>query len=327
MRAIRLMLLLSLAACTTLFSDESTVTIYSGRGEALVGELLARASRETGVPLRVQYGSTPELVTRMVVEADQTQADLLFAQEITHFQPLVRRGMLARLPDDLSEGLDPRFIDQAHHWVGTSGRLRVLAVNAESVPPDARPRSLRDLAQPEYASKLAWAPQNAAFQAHVSALRALWGHDETARWLRQVHASGPRTFPKNAPIVQAVADGVVQMGWVNHYYLHQSRISNGAVVNHSFAEGDAGNVLLVAGIAVREGSPRVEGATRIVRWLLSEAVQESVAQSSWEYPARLGVPTHPDVAPLDPIGLADLDPDHLSDLAPARAMLRELGLL
>lgn len=326
MRLWCVVILLNLAGCTGLGKADRGLTVYSGRGEALVGDLLARAAEELEIRVQVQYGSTPDLVTRMMLEGPQTQADLILAQEASNLHPLVEGGRLAALPEALVEGVDPRFIDPQRRWVGTSGRLRVLVVNEEQVPVDERPRSLRDLADSRYAGKLAWAPSNGSFQAHVAALHRVWGEQATREWLSAIKSGKPRTFPKNSPIVQAVGEGAAGMGWVNHYYLHQGPARSG-VVNHSFEKGDLGNLLLVAGVGVREGTPAASDAERLVAWLLSEETQERIAKEYAEYPTRLGVGTRSGVPTLAEVGLHDEAQGQLVDPGPARELLRDLGLL
>lgn len=326
MRAWLACLWLVLAGCSGWSTAPSPVIIYSGRGEALVGELLARASAQTDVPIQIQYGSTPDLITRVLVEGDQGQADLIFAQEAGHFRALADKGRLATLPDALLSQVDPRFRDEDGQWIGTSGRLRVLTVHAPSVPDEERPTRLEQLAEPRFAGKLAWAPSNGSFQAHVAALLATWGPARTRAWLEGVKGNEPRVFPKNSPIVRAVAEGEVEVGWVNHYYLHQAKRPDSVAVNHSFESGDPGNLLMVAGVAVRSGSPQAEQAHKLIEWLISDQAQSNVAQRAWEYPTRPGVAPHPDVADLDKVGLADIAQHDLVELEPAREMLRELGL-
>ena len=56
-------------------AEQRTVTIYSGRGESLVGELFKKMEQDLAITLDVQYGSTSEIVTRLIAEGDQSPAD------------------------------------------------------------------------------------------------------------------------------------------------------------------------------------------------------------------------------------------------------------
>ena len=57
------------------------LTIYSGRGESLVGPLFDRIPDDAPFTVSVQYGKTAEMVTRFLSEGDQSPADVIFAQD------------------------------------------------------------------------------------------------------------------------------------------------------------------------------------------------------------------------------------------------------
>ncbi|MEC8425259.1 MAG: extracellular solute-binding protein, partial [Myxococcota bacterium] len=159
------------------------VTVYSGRGESLVGPLLSRVESETGVEVEIQYGDTAELVTRMITEGNESPADLIFAQDSGHLGALAARDLLAPLPESVTGAVDPRFRHSEGKWVGTSGRLRVLVYDTTKVKPEDMPRRLEELADPKWKGRIGWAPGNGSFQAHVSALRHTWGEEKTKAWL------------------------------------------------------------------------------------------------------------------------------------------------
>lgn len=302
------------------------LVVYSGRSESLVGSLFTKMESELGIDVEVRYGDTPELVTLMLTEGAESPADIIFAQDSGHLGALANRGMLAKLDGDLLKQVDPRFQDADGRWIGTSGRARVLVYNTD-LPADQLPASLKDLADPKWKGKLGWAPGNGSFQAHVSALRHMWGEEETQAWLKAVAANEPTVYPKNSPQVEAAASGAITLGWVNHYYLHRKKTDGYTAANYSFsAPGDAGNVLMLAGMAVREGSDRAEDAEKVIGWMVSEAAQGAFAQENFEYPTRPGVQTHPDVPAVDSLKLATVEQAWLADLGPTKAMLQDLGL-
>lgn len=307
---------------------QQTVTVYSGRSESMVGDLFARAEKELGLSIDVQYGGTPELTTRLLTEGDASPADIFFAQDSGHLGVLAKTGRLAELDPSLLESVSTVFRDPAGRWLGTSGRLRVLVYDPARTSTDAMPQSLRELADPSWKGRLGWAPGNGSFQAHVSYLRAAWGEEETRAWLRGVQANAPKVFPKNSPQVAAVNDGALEIGWVNHYYLHRVDPNGRKAANWSFpADSDAGNVMMVAGMGRLSHSDAVASADALMAWFVSQPVQEVFAQNNKEYPARSGVATHADVTPLDQVNVATVDQASLTDLGPTRAMLKELGLL
>lgn len=306
----------------------TTITVYSGRGESLVGKLFEQIPADAPFRVEVQYGKTAEMVTRLITEGEQSPADVIFAQDSGHLGALAERDVLTQLPDSVLSQVDPQFRDTNGRWVGTSGRLRVLVYDSKKLGPDDLPKTIAELADAKWKGKIGWAPTNGSLHAHLSALRHAWGEEKTKEWLTAVEANGPTRFPKNSPQVAAANDGAIELGWVNHYYLHRLDKEGRTAKNWSFpTDGDPGNMLMVAGVGIRKGSPNEAAALAFVEWLVSETSQTHFAQQGFEYPTRLGVPTHADVPALTPGQLAAIDQMHLADLGPTREMLKELGLL
>jgi len=309
-------------------AEPVTLTVYSGRGESMVGPLFERLPKDAPFKLEVQYGKTAEMVTRLVAEGDQSPADVIFAQDSGHLGVLAARDVLAPLPESLLSQADSRFVDPEGKWVGTSGRLRVLVYNSEKLNEDTLPKSIEELADPKWKGRLGWAPTNGSLHAHLGALRHAWGDEKTKEWLKGVQANAPTRYPKNSPQVAAANEGTIDIGWVNHYYLHRLDKEGRIAKNWSFpTAGDPGNVLMVAGAGIRKNSKNKEAAEAFINWLLSESSQNYFAQEGFEYPTRPGIKTHPDVTELGEDQLATVNQANLADLGPTRAMLTELGLL
>lgn len=305
------------------------LVVYSGRSESMVGPLLKRFQDETGIELSVRYNGTAQIATQVLAEGAQSPADVVFFQESGYLATLAHSDLLHPLPDDIRNSVNGRFRDSNGYWIGTSGRARVLVYNTDAVSAHELPTSLAELSEPRWHDRLGWAPGNSSFQAHVSVLRQLWGEDRTRQWLSEVAANSPRTYARNAPQVMAAASGEIDIGWVNHYYLHQlSDRAQARVANASFnANGDAGNVLMLAGVAVTAHSQRSDQAETLVRWLVEQEAQTYFAQTNYEYPVRDDVPTHADVPALADLQLADVEQDWLTDVGPTLRLLRELRLL
>lgn len=304
------------------------VVIYSGRGAVLVEPLFKKFTEETGIQVEVRYGkSTQDLANMLATEGKSSTADVFFAQDSGHLGVLAKAGFFDALPEALLNQVHPQYRDPEGKWVGTSGRARVLVYNPEKVKPEDLPKSLKGLADPKWKGRLGWAPTNGSFQAHVSALRHLWGEEETQKWLAAVKANEPARYPKNSPQVKAASSGEIDVGWVNHYYLHKLKSSDPTLkaANYSFEAGDAGNVMMVAGVGVVTHSAHKDAAMALVRYLISPAAQQYFVDEVYEYPTRPGAPTHPEVAPLTE-KLVTVDQRHLVDLEKTLAMLRDLGL-
>ena len=304
-----------------------SLVVYCGRGEALVDPILQRFAAESGTALDVRYNQTPALATLLVSEGAESPADVIFLQDSGYLGALGEKGLLAELPTETLDRVDSRCRDPRGRWVGTSGRARVLVYNTKGVARSELPATLRELADPKWKRRVGWAPGNSSFQAHVSALRRIWGEAETRRWLEAMAANEPVVYPKNAPQVKAAAAGEIDIGWVNHYYLYRFKRPGFGAANYSFpTAGDAGNLLMLAGVGIRAGTSKRALAEALVAFLVGEEAQRAFALDGFEYPTRPGVATHPDVPPLATLNLATVDQTVLTDVGPTLALLRELGL-
>ena len=104
-----------------------------------------------------------------------------------------------------------------------------------------------------------------------------------------MQANAPKVFPKNSPQVAAVNDGALEIGWVNHYYLHRVDPNGRKAANWSFpADSDAGNVMMVAGMGRLSHSDAAASADALMAWFVSQPVQRVFGLNNKEYPPARG---------------------------------------
>lgn len=315
-----------LLLATALAAVEPLV-VYCGRNEALVGSVMERFQKDTGIPLDVRYNDTAALAAQLAAEGAESPADLFYAQESGFLGALGKAGVLAEVPAALRDLVKPAFRDPQGHWVGVTARLRVMVYNTATVKPEDLPQTLEDFADPRWKGRIGWAPANASFQAHVSLLRHTWGEEKTRAWLASVRDNGARSYPKNSPIVQAAHAGEIDIGWVNHYYLHKLATEGYRAANATFPEaGRIGNVPMVSGIGIIKHANRQELAAKLVAYLLDAEIQAWLTEETCEYPTRTGVAPKAVLPHLDEVPLAEVDQSVLTDVGHTLQMLRDLGL-
>lgn len=316
----------------TLFSHAvaAPLVVYSGRSEALIGPILQQFQKDTGVQLDIRYNNTPALATQLLTEGKDTPADVMLFQESGYLEVLSKAGLLQPLDKELLAQVDSKLRDTNGYWIGTSARARVLVYNPTLIKETDLPRRLGALADPQWKGKLGWAPENASFQANISALRHLWDEKNTEDWLIKMKNQNPVVYPNNAAQVKAVAAGEIAVGWVNHYYVHQLKQQDpklNAKNYHFPTKEDAGNILMIAGGAIHKQSKQAEQAKQLLNYLVGKTGQTYFAQKTFEYPTRPGIPVHPDVTPLDQISFAKVEQAWLADVKPTVVLLKKLGIM
>jgi iron(III) transport system substrate-binding protein len=311
--------------------DGDPLVIYSGRSENLVRPILERFEEETGVDIEVRYGDTAELAAAILEEGDNTRADVFFSQDAGALAALANRDLLAALrPADL-ETVPERFRDPEGHWTGVTGRARVIAYSTERVQEADIPEDIFELTDPKWNGKVGLPPTNASFIAFVSALTEQYGADRTKTFLTDLKANGLKTYDNNIVTIEAVADGEIDLGLVNHYYLYSEFEERPDLPVKNFfpgqEDGGPGTFVNVAGIGILEGTSKRADADRLVEYLLGQTAQEYFSEETTEYPLRAGVPASRELPPLDGIRTIEVPLHELGkDLEASLDLINEVGL-
>lgn len=309
--------------------DGETLVVYSGRSESLIGPILEQFTQETGVRVEVRYGDTAEMAATILEEGDNSPADVYIAQDGGALGALAQAGRLITLPSDILERVPAAYRSRNDNWVGLSGRVRVLVYNTEQVTPEELPASILDVTDPIWAGRVGWAPTNGSLQAHVTAMRVLLGEDTARAWLEGLIANGAVRYENNPAIVQAVIDGEIAIGLVNHYYIFRflEQFPDAPVALHFFQAGDVGGLVNVAGAGVVNTSDQPGLAQRLILYLLGKNAQMYFSDVTAEYPLVEGVPARPELVPLNELQGPEIDLSDLSDLQGTLELLSEVGAL
>ncbi len=302
--------------------------IYSGRSQSLVGPLLKQFQAETGIEVGVRWGKTAELAATLLEEGERSPANVFYAQDPGGLGAAV--DLLAALPENLLDRVDPRFRDPQKRWVGVSGRARVVVYNTERLSPENLPQDLWGFTDPVWEGRLGWAPTNASFQAMVTAMRIAWGEGRAREWLEAMLENGIRPYENNTAIVAAVGSGEIEAGFVNHYYLYRFLAEEGEgfpARNYFLPSGGPGSLVMVSGVGLLKTGQHSDAALRLIDYLLSEPAQRYFAEQTFEYPLVKEVPAYGDLTPLAEVNALQIDLADLADLQGTILLLQEVGAL
>ncbi|WP_110514436.1 iron ABC transporter substrate-binding protein [Herpetosiphon llansteffanensis] len=312
---------------TTTEPAGGSLVVYSGRSESLVAPLLELFTQETGIAVEVRYGDTAEMAAQILEEGENSPADVFFGQDAGALGALSDR--FVQLDSSLLSLVDPRFASSGGKWVGASGRARVLVYNTDVLTSTDLPASILDLTKPEWKGRLAWAPTNGSLQAFVTALRVSQGEDVAKQWLEGLIANEIKVYESNSAIVKAVANGEVDAGLVNHYYLFALKKDqpDAKAANHYFSNGDIGSLVNVAGVGILQTAKNPAAAQAFASFLLSETAQNYFTEKTNEYPLVAGITTNPAIKPLSEITTPDIDLSNLKDLQGTLELLQDVGAI
>lgn len=310
--------------------DPGTLVIYSGRSESLVGPIIQQFAEATGIDVQVRYGSTSEMAIALLEEGANSPADIFFAQDPGGLGAVEDAGLLAQLPAEILDKVEPFYASPDGRWVGISGRARVVVYNTDRLDASDLPTDLMGFTDPEWSGRLGVAPGNGSFQTMVTGMRELWGEEETRAWLQAIVDNEPSYYENNTSIVAAVAAGEVDAGLVNHYYLYRFLAEEGESFparNYYMTDGGPGALVMVAGAGRLAAGENEANALRFLNFMLSPVAQQYFASQTFEYPLVEGVAVSSLLTPLSELNPPEIALGSLADLQGTVEMIQEVGML
>lgn len=333
--------LLSLIICIACASNEEVIreveqnpgklVLYSGRSESLVGPIIQQFTKATGIEVEVKYGKTGAIAATLLEEGKNSPADVFFAQDPGGLGAVANNNQLTSLSPKILDQVPAWAKSDKGLWIGISGRARVVVYSTTNgISPSELPTSILEFTNPKWNGRIGWPPTNGSFQAMVTAMRVELGEAKTKEWLEGIKSNNPKVYPKNTPTVAAAAAGEIDVGFVNHYYLHRFIAEEGeefGARNHHLSSGGPGSLMMVAGAGILSTAKNQANAEKFLNFMLSKVAQQYFTESTYEYPVIEGVKANPLLTPIDNINKPKIDMAALEDLAGTQKMLRDVGLL
>ena len=164
--------------------------------------------------------------------------------------------------------------------------------------PDVKESELPDsplgLTDPKWKGRVGWSPGHATRCSSTSPrCGCATATTSPASGSREmVDQRRPVEYPDNVSIRDAIANGEIDVGLINHYYVAQAVAAEGPdyPVKVYFPPKGLGSLLLLTSVGVLESSDRKDEAFDFIRALLSNEGQQYFTSSSKEYPLAKGVP-------------------------------------
>lgn len=309
-----------------------TITLYNGQHEQTTDALVQAFEKQTGVTVKVRNDDEDVLAQQIEQEGSRSPADVFFTENTPPLARLDEKGLLAPIGSQALTAVPAKYNADDKDWVGVSARVSVLVYNTDKLKPSQLPKSVLDLANPEWKGKLDIAPSETDFAPIVTSVAQDKGDAAAVNWLKALKANaGSHQDPDNETLVANVNKGTTEIGVINHYYWYRLRDEVGQSGIHSalatFAPGDDGYLLDVSGAGVLKSSTHQAAAQAFVAFLVSAAGQRVLAQSdSWEYPVGSGV-TNPKLPPLSSFHPRQFSLTQIGDGEKALDLLQQAGVL
>lgn len=307
------------------------VTVYSGRSESLMASVLDEFECISGNAVDVRWGTSTDLALLASEEGDRSAADVFLSRSPGPIGFLQGKGLLQPLDAMVLGLVVPEYRSSTGHWVGFTGRKRVLVYNTDNTTLSELPGSIFDLTDEKYRTRVAIPGTNGSFVDWFTVFRTQYGDDVATKWINAMAENDARYYPNNRSIVDAASRGEIDFGLVNHYYNYQQAETNGAqhrAANAELNDEDIGALLIITAAAVTAHSENVSIANDLVAHLLSERSQRFFTDISLEYPLASAVDPNPVLPPVSAGAVGSITFDDLgAGFAQTNAIIEASGIL
>ena len=306
------------------------ITVYNAQHESLTKEWVDAFTAETGIKVTLRQGDDTEMSNQIIQEGQASPADVFLTENSPAMTQVENAGLFADVNKDTLAQVPSEFSPSTGKWTGIAARSTVLVYNKTKLTEDQLPKSMLDLAKPEWKGRWAASPTGADFQAIVSALLELKGESATEDWLKAMKDNS-KAYKGNSTAMKAVNAGEVDAALIYHYYYYGDQAKTGEnsnnVTPYYFKNEDPGAFLSVSGGGVLKSSKNAAAAQAFLKFITGKKGQEVLKNgTSFEYAIGSDVPANDKLVPIKDlqapkVDAAKLNSQKVSDLMTQAGLL------
>lgn len=264
---------------------------------------------ETGIRVEYLRASTGELVSRVMAEAGNPQADVLLGGPSSQYIALAQAGALAPYRSPLAEGLSPVEADPDGYWTGFYLTALGIGVNEERYRQlfgdKPLPATWDDLLDTAYEGEIVITDPTASSTAYLFVQNQLQrlGWDEGWAYLERLAPLVGQFPPSGGAPPQLVGAGEYAIGVAYVHALARYR-ADGFPITAVVPPDTVGEV---GSLAIIAGARNMEAAQRFVDFVLSAEAQTAFAAQSFTTPLNPDAVTPEGAPPRDSFDMIDYD--------------------
>ena len=185
------------------------IVVYNAQHESLGVAWAEAFTKETGIEVTLRKGSDMEFANQIVQEGAASPADVFLTENSPAMSLVDGAGLFEPIAAETLAQVPENFRPSNGHWIGVAARSTVFAYDKTKLSADTLPKSMLELADPNWKHRWAASPSGADFQAIVSALLALKGEETTTSWLTSMKEN-VAAYKGNSTAMKAVNAGEVE---------------------------------------------------------------------------------------------------------------------
>ncbi|WP_218656497.1 iron ABC transporter substrate-binding protein [Enterobacter cloacae] len=306
------------------------IVVYNAQHENLVKSWVDGFTKETGIKVTLRNGDDSELGNQLVQEGSASPADVFLTENSPSMVLVDNAKLFAPLDAETLKQVPAEYRPAHGRWIGIAARSTVFVYNPEKLSEQQLPKSLMDLAKPEWKGRWAASPSGADFQAIVSAMLALKGEQATLEWLKAMKANFV-AYKGNSTVMKAVNAGQIDGGVIYHYYRFVDQSKTGENSKNTklyyFKHQDPGAFVSLSGGGVLASSKHKAQAQAFIKYITGKEGQDSLrTNNAFEYAVGVNVASNPKLVPLNELDAPKVEPSTLNSKK-VIALMTQAGLL
>lgn len=306
------------------------IVVYNAQHQNLVQSWVDGFTKETGIKVTLRNGGDSELGNQLVQEGSKSPADVFLTENSPAMVLVDNAKLFAPLDKSTLEQVAPAYRPEHGRWIGIAARSTVFVYNPAKLSEAQLPKSLMDLAKPEWKGRWAASPSGADFQAIVSAVLALKGEKATLEWLKAMKTNFV-AYKGNSTVMKAVNAGQIDGGVIYHYYRFVDQAKTGENSKntelHYFKHQDPGAFVSISGGGVLASSKHQQQAQAFMKWITGKSGQDTLrTNDAFEYAVGVNTASNPKLVPLKDLDAPKVEASSLNSKK-VIDLMTEAGLL
>lgn len=269
MRRMSLIFAMLLAFAGQALAEEG-LTVYYSHSSYYMDDIVREFQDRYDIAVTLVYGGTVELAQRVVKEADEPIADILWGGTPANYIEIADYLESYESPEDAYQY--ERFVDPNHRWHGFSVTPVVLAYNTRLVSESSAPQTYADLLNSGWKGQIALGDPTSSSTAFVGFLNILCayedeGYDLIEEILKQANYC---VIGSSAEVYEGIASGKYTVG-ITYEEGVLRLMAEGAAIQIIYPQ--EGTNLNCSSVAIVKDAPHLAQAKLFIDFLLGKDVQ------------------------------------------------------
>lgn len=292
----RFVILGAISLLLTGIASAQEVNVYSTRSHYGSEPAFELFTERTGIKVNFFMGNNNEVFERLRAEGADTRADVMVTVDAGNLWNAAREGLLMPVESEvLIENVPAHLRDPENRWFGLAVRARTIMYSTERVKPSEL-STYAGLADPKWKGRICLRTSNSIYnQSLLASAIGVHGEAVVERMIGGWVANEPEIVNSDRPVLRAIAAGQCDVGITNSYYLARILAEEPDLPVAPFwaNQETTGTHVNISGAGVTKYAKNKENAVRLLEFITSVEAQETLAASSFEYPANPVAEPHP----------------------------------